>query len=78
MQVVSVTDIVFVFVFEFVFVFVFVFVFEFEFVFVFVVGIRCNAKDSIALRRSRGIDLNIVPFRIQPVLIREYRFVVLL
>ena len=67
-MVVSVTDIVFVFVFEFVFVFVFVVV----------VGIRCNAKDSIASRRSRGIDLNIVSFRIQPVLIREGRFVVLL
>jgi len=63
-MVVSVTDIVFVFV--------------FDFVIVFVVGIRCNAKDSIASRRSRGIDLNIVSFRIQPVLIREGRFVVLL
>ena len=71
-MVVSVADIVFVFVFDFVFVFVF------GFVFVFVVGIRCNAKDSIALRRSRGIDLSIVPLRIQPVLIREGRFVVLL
>ena len=67
-MVVSVTDIVF----------VFVFVFVFDFVIVFVVGIRCNAKDSIASRRSRGIDLNIVSFRIQPVLIREGRFVVLL
>ena len=57
--VVSVSDIDIVFVFDVVFVVVVVVV----------VGIRCNAKYPFALRLDRGIDLRVISFGIQPIIV---------